>query len=126
MHNKIIALSLVMAIASANTNILIKNTTAFLAVFNDVTTNTKCPIAQNSATSIIVNSDYSLSCINKVTGDEDNEITHPLPHNITLTKDGYLISGCITNLPKNDILIYIQNAGTSAKPKLICKNFPPA
>ena len=126
MRNKIIILAFIMVTASASNSIFINNETTYEVILNDLTTNTQCPIKKKTATNIIVNSDYSISCADKINYNADSEIGQPLPHSITLTKDTSIISNCISGLPKNDILIYIQNAGTSAKPKLICKNFPPA
>ena len=123
MRNKIIALAFITVTASAN--IFINNTTPYAVALNDLTTNTTCPVKPGSATNIIINDDYSLSCADKSDTNQVGEITHALPHSIKITKDSAAIAGCITTLPENDILIYIKNTGTSKKPVLSCKNFPP-
>ena len=123
MRNKIIALAFITVTTSAN--IFINNTTSYTITFNDLTTNTTCPVKPDSATNIIINDDYSLSCEGKSNANQDNEITHPLPHSIKIAKDNTAITECITTLPETDMLIYVKNTGTSKKPVLICKNFPP-
>lgn len=123
MYNKIIALAFTTVIASAD--IFIHNTTSYDVTLNDLTTNTICPAKPNSATNIIINSDYSLSCADKSNASEIDGIKKPLPHNIKIAKGSTLITGCIKSLPKNDMLIYIKDSGTSTKPSISCKNFPP-
>lgn len=121
MYKKIVFLAFIAIIANAN--IVINNTTLYEASFHDLTANTICPIKPNAATSIVVNDDYSLSCAGKE--NEATEVTHPLPHSVKITKDSAPIEGCISTLPKDDLLVYIKNTGTSSKPVIICKNFPP-